>query len=63
MSIFCTATNTLIEGFTLPKIRSPIVGIQINTAQISRCFFLGSSLPLSVNMLKTKIAESKEVTK
>ena len=40
-----------------------IENIAKQTDHIRRCFLLGFSAPLSVNMLKTNTAESTEVTK
>ncbi len=60
---FCTAVSTSISGLASPKSKSAIVANSIKTDQTSRCFLFGSFLPLSVNILKTKTAESTDVTR
>ena len=63
MSSFWTAVSTSMSGLALPNRISAKVANKIKMDQMSRCFFWGSGLPLSVNMLNTNTAESTEVTK
>ena len=60
---FCIAISTLISALALPKRIIPIENMVKMILHKRRCFFEGSCLPSSVNMLNTKMAESREVTK
>lgn len=60
---FCIAVRTLESGFTCPRTMIASQKIKIRMAQAKRYLLEGSCFPLSVNILKTKIAESTEVTR
>ena len=63
ISSFCTAINTSTSGLAFPKSIMANAPKRMKMDHRRRCILLGSFLPLSLNILNTKTAESTEVTK